>query len=115
MQKQKGKYEYHYYNIPAAKSGSPPGSSEICQNTTAIWIHVLEEQDVEGMRMDWQDPWNSGCLRVRAKLQCSKEVERATAYRDGYIKAWKDYAREMPQAISSNQGWTDYKEKCPQD
>lgn len=37
-------------------------------------------------------------------MQCSKEVERATAYRDGYIKACEDYAREMRHAINNNQG-----------
>lgn len=33
-----------------------------------------------------------------------KEVERAIAYRDGYIQACEDYVREMRYAITNNQG-----------
>ncbi|MCD8355885.1 MAG: hypothetical protein LUE11_04860 [Clostridia bacterium] len=43
-------------------------------------------------------------LEDRANQICTKKIETATAYKDGYIQACEDFAREMRHAISENQG-----------
>jgi len=55
---------------------------------------------------EWVDKTHeiADSLENKAKLQHTKEVERASAYRDGYIQACEDYAKEMRHAISHNQG-----------
>ena len=55
---------------------------------------------------EWGDKTHeiADALENKEKLQYAKEVERAAAYRDGYIQACEDYAKEMCHAISHNQG-----------
>jgi len=55
---------------------------------------------------EWLDKTHeiADTLQREAAIQCGKEMERATAYKDGYVQACEDYAREMRHAISNNQG-----------
>lgn len=56
-----------------------------------------------GNRKEWLDRTHeiADILERRANEKCSKQIEKANAYRDGYVQGVEDYAREMRNDISN--------------
>lgn len=55
---------------------------------------------------EWQDYTQklANDLEHKASLKCSKEIEKAKAYHEGYTQAIEDFAQNMREEISQNQG-----------
>lgn len=43
-------------------------------------------------------------LEDKANTECANTIQKANAYREGYIQACEEFDRKMKQAVSNEQG-----------